>query len=477
MSDRVIGAPFDVLASWWLPENIDRKIPGSLHYSMNGASAELQDSLTPHTEAMKVPESAVSFPAVHGVSSEGEALTLWNASISNQSFHFGSGGVLTPIKLSSSILFIGAWLPNDFLFSCLSFRIPGLQLWLSRPTVTSIFTTNESNNNISFDCNISEMKCDTTNILPLNLEIGWETRGSISDLSPFSGVSISVTGWVTLRPNEPKLLEWYLNQLGAINSMLSFLSGTSMSPDMIEIYEGDPKRKIYALIHFQNHKICQYKNIHNFFTCLPDLGTSIERIQEKWFNIYPKIKNSCSLAESLFASEGLWVHVEFLSWMQVLEGFHRIFYEGLYVGELDYDPIRDTIIKAIPKHVDLSHREALKSKIKYGNQYSLAKRLNDLADRIPISVKKLALGNDAKIPRAWIDTRNYYTHWDEDLRPKILNISDMYWACFRLKLLVRILYLDLMKIPENVIIKALAGTGDIAQTLIFRNSTETNSTN
>lgn len=48
---------------------------------------------------------------------------------------------------------------------------------------------------------------------------------------------------------------------------------------------------------------------------------------------------------------------------------------------------------------------------------------------------------EKKIPRSWVDTRNYYTHWDEAFRANVLQGQRMYDASVRLIILLRILYL------------------------------------
>jgi ApeA N-terminal domain 1 len=57
--------------------------------------------------------------------------------------------------------------------------------------------------------------------------------------------------------------------------------------------------------------------------------------------------------------------------------------------------------------------------------------------------------------RAWIDTRNYYTHWDEAERGSVLDGVEMHRAGVRMKHLLRALYLYLVWIPQEAILAAL----------------------
>ncbi|WP_423191407.1 HEPN domain-containing protein [Burkholderia multivorans] len=69
-----------------------------------------------------------------------------------------------------------------------------------------------------------------------------------------------------------------------------------------------------------------------------------------------------------------------------------------------------------PNTVGSDHKEALKSRIRYGNEVSLRKRLDALISRLDLPLRKQILGNDGVVPRSWVVTRNYYTHWDNESR-------------------------------------------------------------
>jgi hypothetical protein len=158
--------------------------------------------------------------------------------------------------------------------------------------------------------------------------------------------------------------------------------------------------------------------------------------------------------------------------MQALEGLHRSIESGLYVSEDSYRPIEEELVRAIPKNVKSDHRDSLKSRIKYGNEISLSKRLDALTDRLSVPIRKLILGGNGVIPRSWVDTRNYYTHWDEALRPRTLDGIAMHRASTRMRTLLRVLYLQLVGVPDSAIIQALRNGCDESQYLTQLNAAE-----
>ncbi len=53
------------------------------------------------------------------------------------------------------------------------------------------------------------------------------------------------------------------------------------------------------------------------------------------------------LALGVISTKNLWLHVEFLSVIQALEGFHRGRFSGSYMGASEYESVRATITSAI----------------------------------------------------------------------------------------------------------------------------------
>jgi hypothetical protein len=82
------------------------------------------------------------------------------------------------------------------------------------------------------------------------------------------------------------------------------------------------------------------------------------------------------------------------------------------------------------------------------------------------------LGAGGKIPRSWIDTRNYHTHWDEELRANVIEGQEMYNANVRMRSLLRVLYLHHVGVPEAALLKALANTSNVSQQLVHVNAAD-----
>ena len=142
--------------------------------------------------------------------------------------------------------------------------------------------------------------------------------------------------------------------------------------------------------------------------------------------------------------------------MQALEGLHRALFPGNYMDIAQYEPVKDALTAAIPEGVGSDQRTSLKTRIRYGNEISLGKRLQKLAEELPVALRTRILGSNV-VPRSWVDTRHYYTHWDEALRLNILSDEAMDEANARLTAFLQTLYLHLAGAKADTLEAAFGG--------------------
>lgn len=96
---------------------------------------------------------------------------------------------------------------------------------------------------------------------------------------------------------------------------------------------------------------------------------------EAWFTKAERLRAVYTLFfGSMYFSE-MYPRFHFLNLIQAVETFHRNMRKGQYLTEEDFKPIRTALTSAIPEGIADDLREALKSKIRYGYEYSLRKRL------------------------------------------------------------------------------------------------------
>jgi len=95
--------------------------------------------------------------------------------------------------------------------------------------------------------------------------------------------------------------------------------------------------------------------------------------------------------------------------------------------------------------------------------------MNELRDCIGVPLARLIIASDGKVPRSWIDTRNYLSHWDEELRPNSLDGQEMYNANVRMEHLLRVLYLLMAGVSSEAIFQCYQNASRTSQLLVQLN--------
>ncbi|MHB1144680.1 MAG: ApeA N-terminal domain 1-containing protein [Thiobacillus sp.] len=444
-----------------------RKIAGTLSWSSQRASLELHDAFTPLQGAFYGDEVR-SYPAVFGTTISSQYVTVLEASGVPKGINFGPAGIKQHERVVSSLVIVGAHVSSDTLYSEIRVRIPGLQIWIGRSGIRQTLISKTEDSPAGMIYQIDGLPEEMVEVPNLPATLGWGVDKNFSgDL--VSEISVKSSACLRIQPRQPQSLDWYFDQVGKATTLLAFMAGSPMSPDHITGKVEGSGNAVEVLVALRDAKYCEHKNGSDFYMLRNDMGADLGTVFMKWFQLYDTFAAPSQLALSVLNSKDLWLHVEFLTLMQALEGFHRATMPGLYTTEPEYETIRKTLSNAIPNTVSPDHKDALKARIKYGNEISLRKRLDALVKRLPIVLRQYILGDDGLVPKRWVDTRNYYTHWDEASRESVLDGIGMHRAGVRMKHLLRALYLDLVGIPHSAIIKSLGNACGESQYLIQLN--------
>ncbi|MEH2491232.1 HEPN domain-containing protein [Bradyrhizobium sp. AZCC 2230] len=460
MTDIDMSETLEIVGSWFLPDTPARRVAGTFSLKPERIELELADSLRP-LQSGPIRAEVVRYPVVHGITRKQEAVSLFQCTRARYSLTFASGGIGQPETLWSHLAVVGGWLTEQQVYPELRCRIPGLQVWLS-PQVIHAIKDEEG-----YAFRVKNVPTETFAIPSIDAELDFELTAVGSP--GHSKATIVASAWLNIRPREPRPLNWFLDQLSTATSLLAFLAEEPMPPDRIELKVEQRGVTLSLLVPRPSVKYCDHGNQHDFFVSRARLGDGLGPILANWFELFQRVQLPIDLALSTMASDDLWLHVRFLSLLQALEGLHRALFPGNYMEPDQYEPVKEVLVKAIPSNLHTDHRAALKSRIRYGNEISLAKRLKRLAEVLPVTLRTRILGSN-DVPRSWVDTRNYYTHWDEALRSDILSGQAMYDACARLTIFLRTLYLHKIGISSDALEAALGGLSGGAQHLAQLNS-------
>ena len=133
----------------------------------------------------------------------------------------------------------------------------------------------------------------------------------------------------------------------------------------------------------------------------------------------------------------MYLEHRFLSLIQAIESFHQRIYGGEYLSDENYKKVYDTLVNAIPNGVKIDFKESLENKLKYGNEFSLRKRLKEIFDKYQ-EILNVFIENKNTFIEKVVDTRNYQTYHDEDLKERSASGKKLYHLTQKLKILLEI---------------------------------------
>lgn len=183
--------------------------------------------------------------------------------------------------------------------------------------------------------------------------------------------------------------------------------------------------------------------------------TDFSKIVSKWFEEDEKLGTIANLY--LFGKQNIYLDSanQFLGVMQAIESFHRTFLPGTFMAEKDYSSkVAPAIYSAIPATLASDFSDRLKAAVKFGYEYSLARRLNEIVALLP-AVSVFDKVKEKKFRTRSKDTRNTFTHQINDAAHPPMEGGELYSATLRWREVLLALILQRLELPEATIITAV----------------------
>ncbi len=168
-----------------------------------------------------------------------------------------------------------------------------------------------------------------------------------------------------------------------------------------------------------------------------DISGRFESFLRKWFEKVDLLEPIYDLYFGTLYNPCMYLKHRFLSLIQAIESFHQRIYGGEYLLDENYKKVYDTLVNAIPNGVKTDFKEILENKLKYGNELSLRKRLKEIFDKYQ-EILNVFIENKNTFIEKVVDTRNYQTHHDKDLKERYASGKELYNLTQKLKILLEI---------------------------------------
>lgn len=474
-SSYILLDDFELKGLWWLPEQPDLQLSGTISFeNEKKISLELLGSF----HEVKGFGAGDSFQPgiILGITDNGQFCTLFrNVETKNQ---LNVPGIQQSI-IESRYLFIGKHFnaPEDICFSSFQVGFTNLENWLAKKPFTM---------KIPEDLKTGEWKLThkwpqefASKIESLNSTIE-STHELKTDGDLIRNAIWKSKAYLKIIPIKQEHFKWFWSVSYDLCNFLTLLIGATTYINTMKAYVDDieisheKKTKETIEVFFTQKKPGINDGIHHFEMIIPfpRIADKIEDVMIQWFSKAQNLRSVYDLFFGTFYNPGMYLEFHFLSLIQAIESYHRVTKGGKYLSDESWQPYRESLADQIPDELDSGHKESLKSRIKYGNEYSLRKRLGELLRAIDEKSSSVLFPLESFLTGTVVDTRNYFTHYDNELKDSSLKGADLYWANQRLRIFLTLLLLKEIGIDENVILASMKENYKISQIFNKRLSIE-----
>lgn len=346
---------------------------------------------------------------------------------------------------------------KDIRFNSLSVEYSYLEDWVDS-TGFNVYPTLNSERNIEKYSTSYEYPQDVTAELDdFQIKICF----SFQSLHNKYKIDLKQNTYIEIIPNENKPFNEYKKQiLFNIQNFLSLGIGEPLSPlKMIgkikeSTLEDDEVNYINIEIYYPTitaHLPIKQLDTYEMFFSLDDISGNFEECLNNWFRKYEKLKPVFQLYFGTLNSPSIYLENKFLNLAQAAETYHRRTYEGKYLPSEDYKEVSEILKKSIPEYISAEHKNSLNSKIDFGNEFSLHRRLDEIFEKYK-DIFEITISDKNSFIKDVKNTRNFLTHYNKSLENKAkTGTEDLREITEKLKFFVEICFLvELGLNSENI---------------------------
>ncbi|MFI5450153.1 MAG: HEPN domain-containing protein [Candidatus Bathyarchaeia archaeon] len=430
--------------SWFVPEKPDAVIPGLLHFEKSGRiTLDLQGTLTDPKGTR--PQS---LPLILGKSTEGTTITLYGCIQTNTSW--GIEGVRETSFLIVGVL-IGAHFSSSegIVFGQLTATFPQLDYWIGSSGVkvelpdrkTMVITKQSS---FLASAKLPEM----------SISIGF----SFTDHSGKDEVSVKYVPFVSIELKKEIQLKKLLDLLYHLCNFFALAVCLPVYAESINGFtetvkvtlpNGKPFRRPIKIIYGNvNWGVpLDTVDIGGMLFEFAGIRDQFESILKKWFDKVELLEPIYGMYFGTLYNKGMYLQHKFLSLVQCVESYHRRVVRNYELPQEQAERRVQEILKSAPD----GHRDWLRNKLRYSNEPTLRKRLEELVQ----SFSFVEFEDTGQFIEDVVNTRNYLTHYDKELKELSASPAKMSSLARKLAALTEAILLTEFGLPADKV-KSLA---------------------
>jgi hypothetical protein len=444
---------FELTGKWWFPGNPSDQLYGCLRFKRDYIILEVSGVFSKEHRFQFI-ESKI----MHGLTNDAKKVTLYLVS----ERYFERAGLklgITPgpndnfgkSDFSCKYIFIGRHFSSvdDIRFDYMNMNFTYLDNWINNTFECKYIADDKYNIKMErIDYELKLEHIDSTIRISSALQVSGDCR---TDVKIYCASNIGV------KPNTVECWEWFQELILNLENLLALFIGYPIYPvklsaqianyhnlEIVNIYYTIPNPLIFDDFHLREipisfQDLVKYSNHQNHV---------VADVINNWLKKSDEIRPVVDLFFLSFYDLSMKPYIRFLTLMQAIEIFHRRVCGGKYIDSKEYTPVSQALLDVIPEKLNTDLKANLISKIASGNELSLKMRLKKLLNYGPGAFKwfKLILKfekiDEEMFISTLVNTRNRYTHWNEDYKKPVFSEQDLPRINYELRLLLRIFLLN-----------------------------------
>lgn len=429
---KILKRNEEYLGIWYLPEQSDKQLTGTLSISEEG----IVKLFVPYGFSGIANYEKINI--INGILSTGKQVTLVDCVCTNSNMSIP--GFQTCNYIPSYTIIGNAYKDTDkIMFKSMKTKYDYFNLWLNMSpyTINTIF---EETRLTAVDMHYKLPDIITTayglDRMEFQHEMNYEYDG-------YSNFDIKQKEGVKFIFNESRDYSEGLQILGEFSNFLTLCIGAKVQYNNI-IAEDISNNEVEIIVHMQKWENKNKLREHDICIKYTFIRESLDKCIEEWVNkkelLQPIIGYFVEAHDREFH-----IPMSFLKVIQALEAFSRRMRSNQELSVEDFEKMVERIIYQIEDEEDKKLITSILS-----NEPRLRKRMTDLFMEVN-DIFKISGTKRKSLIAHIVDTRNYYTHFDDVLEDRILNSSEIYYTTQLLKIVLRVILLKELGIDQELI--------------------------
>lgn len=395
---------------WWLPEQPDKKVSGTLKFHPVGdTSLELIGSFKDVTELNVFQQPNI----ILGLTSDGKKVTLYECYESKSSLSM-PGFLKTSFIVS--VVFLGHHFERkeNIVFDSLSLNYSHLDEWVGISGFQQKLDTNSEGHLSRLEISYSYPQKVEAQLKDFTISVDYQFAMS-GALSEFK---LKQTTFLKIETPEPTHFGDYMDTCYHVQNFLSLAVGRAVYPLSIKAKTkgcqttlSDGKVMYNDIFIFypvrgfpeSAKQLSRYDMLFSF----QDISADFEKCFKNWFAKSDTLKPVYDLYFGTLYNSSMYLQHEFSSLIQAIETYHRRTHDGKYLPDSDFlEEIYPALINGIPAKVSEGFRESLKEKLRYLNEFSLRRRLKEVVEACG-DITGFLINNNVEFVEDVVNSRNF----------------------------------------------------------------------